>query len=76
MPLLMLSGVKLTCTSGLLLEFFMSETDEEKKKALEDLQVALRALSNKDTLPLRVKAMVLAALEKIEGKHDEPTRIS
>lgn len=56
----------------------MSKTDEEKKKkkALEDLQVALRALSNKDTLPLRVQAMVLVALEKIEGKHDEPTRIS
>lgn len=54
----------------------MSETDEEKKKALEDLQVALRVLSNKDTLPLRVQAMVLAALEKLEGKHDEPKRIS
>ena len=54
----------------------MSEIEEEKKKAIKDLHIALKALSQKNALPLRVRAMVLAAIEKIEGEHDEPTTIS
>jgi uncharacterized protein (UPF0147 family) len=54
----------------------MSETEEEKKKAIKDLHIALKALSQKNALPLRVRAMVLAAIEKIEGEGDEPTTIS
>ena len=40
----------------------MSETEEEKKKAIKDLHIALKALSQKNALPLRVRAMVLAAI--------------
>lgn len=51
----------------------MGESSEEKKKAIEELQAALKELSTKDALPLREKAMVLKALEKIQGEQYEPT---
>ena len=56
--------------------FSMSETEEEKTKAIKDLHIALKALSQKNALPLRVRAMVLAAIEKIEDEYGEPTTIS
>ncbi len=51
----------------------MSDLSEEKKKAIEELQVALKGLLTKDALPLREKAMVLAAIEKIQGEQNEST---
>lgn len=43
----------------------MSSYEEEKKKAIEELQKALKELSLKDGLPLRERAMVLEVIEKI-----------
>ena len=37
------------------------------------LEIALKELSTKDALPLRGKAMVLEAIEKIESEQYEPT---
>lgn len=49
----------------------MSETEEEKKKTIKDLHITFKALSQKNALPLRIRAMVLAAIEKIEVEGDE-----
>ena len=48
-------------------EIIMSTTEEEKKIAVDELEEALKDLSRKEALPLREKAMVLVAIEKIEG---------
>jgi len=51
----------------------MSKAREERKKAIEELLAALKELSTKNGLPLREKAMVLEAIEKVEGEENEPT---
>ena len=48
--------------------FFMSSSNDEKQKALGELQEALKDLSSKDGLPLRDRAMVLEAIEKLKGE--------
>jgi len=45
-----------------------SSEEEEKKQAIEELHAALKELSLKEALPLREKAMVLEAIEKIESE--------
>ena len=45
--------------------------DDEKMQALRELEVALRSLSSKTNLPLRDRAMVLQAIEKIKDEQYE-----
>jgi hypothetical protein len=46
----------------------MSSKEKDKQKAIEDLLLALKELTKKEALSLRERAMVLEAIEKIEGQ--------
>jgi hypothetical protein len=46
----------------------LDSAEEDKIKAINELQEALKELSLKDELPLREKAMVLEAMEKIKSE--------
>lgn len=47
----------------------MNGLEEKKKKAIAELYLALKQLSEQDSLPLREKAMVLEAIDKIEKEN-------
>jgi hypothetical protein len=48
------------------------QLDEEKMKALKELEGALCSLSSKPSLPLRDRAMVLQVIERIKDEQYEP----
>ena len=52
----------------------MSSSDEDRHTVLTELREALAELSAKSQIPLREKAMVLEALERVEEELGEAAR--